>query len=120
MWSGGIPESDFIATIERLSDADLQRYFELGGQALTLELHSKEPLPRFELAFISEGVEEIARALPSAEQEALLQTVDRGVEVPPAEGCKAMQQVLAGALQMPLERGARFMAGLSNPTLVDG
>ena len=120
MWSGGITEEELVGTIEKLSDQDLRRYFELGGQALRLELQTNQPLPRFERAAVLQGIEEIAGALPSAEQQALLQTVEAGVNVPPEAGCKAMTHLLVGALRMPPERGARFIAGLTNPALLDG
>src|SRR6478752_1367939 len=112
-WSGGVSIADLGEGLDSLSDSEIERWFELANRATHLELYATTPLPRFSGQVMTDGIRQIAAALPPAESQAFVATMQQGVGAPPAAGCLAFEQLTRGGLALPEAQRDTFLRGLS-------
>jgi len=118
-WSGGVNLADLGEGLDSLSDAEIERWFELADRATHLELYATTPLPRFPGKALTDGIREIAAGLSPAESQAFVATLQQGVSAPPAAGCLAFEQLTRGGLALPEAQRDTFLRGLAFDKLVD-
>jgi hypothetical protein len=118
-WSGGLNTMDFGAGLDSLSDRELARWFTLSERAVHLQLYATTPLPRFAGTALTEGLRDIADALPPADGQTLRQTMQQGVAAAPEAGCKAYLALERGGLGFPEARRDAFLRALTFDSLVD-
>jgi hypothetical protein len=118
-WSGGISSDELGAGLDQLSDAQIERWFELSEQAVHLELYATTPLPRFRGQVVVEGIRDVAATLPEAEATAFTDTMQQGTAAPPAAACQAYLRLVKGGLSFTDPRRDTFLRALSFDTLVD-
>jgi hypothetical protein len=118
-WAGGLNAGDFGAALDSLNDRELERWFTLSERAVHLELYATTPLPRFPGKALTEGLRDIADALPSVDGQTLRQVMQQGVAATPEAGCKAYLQLERGGLALPEPRRDTFLRALTFDSLVD-
>jgi len=118
-WSGGLNTVDFGVGLDSLNDRELERWFTLSERAVHLELYATTPLPRFPGKAVTDGLRDIADALPSADGQTLRQVMQQGLAATPEAGCKAYLQLERGGLAFPEPRRDTFLRALTFDSLVD-
>lgn len=113
LWSGRLDQGLLISALSSLPQRDSRAWFRLSSRAAILELESSSPIPADSTAVL-EGLEVIVRTLAPSDREHFLETLDKGVDAPPGDGCAAARTLMTGARQLPPAQRARFLRALAS------
>jgi hypothetical protein len=120
LWSGGAAPRDIMTVLDgALTDSELRRWFEISVLTVRLELHAEIPPFKVRGEDFAEGMRMVVETLPPSEGEALMKTSQTGAGAPPDEGCKALEQLVGGALALPEKYRDPLLRGMFFGEFVD-